>query len=428
MQVGGVTHTNRNDKTTVTFSMMLDEPSTAMSLDVNIVQSNPSPSIFYYSQYVINAVDPSPPSVPTSIPTTVPRDTPSPTITFAPTDRPTMSEMPTAAPTGLGDLFGIISRADLGVATLVVIAELETGLSDESQNFTLLAPSNAAIEELPDRIVEYWLENRLTVLPNLLLGHVFRGRATRENILTLNGTEVRFVNQVTQTVNVSTVGDISVSVGGGDFDGFARFVQTDLFASNGVIHVIDRFIGIPTILELVLQGGGTLATAFEISGLVDELSGWNGVTLFAPTSSAFLALDSEANARLVDAVLSDERWNVHARALLLAHVAPSVYFSVDLANEMTVNTWDGDAFTVSRVNETVTVAHGSAIGVATVLDEVVTTQGVVHTIDAVLIPGILTRTVFEVAMSETSTLATLVVAADFVDQLRSTFGVTSKWF
>lgn len=82
--VGGLTHTSRADKTTVSFLLEFTEASAGMALDLSIVQSNPSPSVFFYDQFLIIAVDSS-----TATPTS---------ITMAPTSAPTL--MPTGAPSG----------------------------------------------------------------------------------------------------------------------------------------------------------------------------------------------------------------------------------------------------------------------------------------------------------------------------------------
>ena len=377
--------------------MSLDEPSTGMALDVNVVQSNPSPSIFYYSQYIINAV-----AAPTSA--------------------------PTAAPTS-GPLFSIYETgvaANLTVAALAAAAGLDGALSDPNATLTLMAPVNEAFAALPPRVVQYLTDNAATVLTYILLGHVLPVEATADVVVSLDGMEVTFLNEVSQTISVSDEGTVSLTAGGDVFEGDAQVLTTDILASNGVVHLIDRILGIPTLLEILQEGGAALVTAFTTSGLAAEVENLGGLTLFAPTTAGFLTLSGEYP-QLAGAVLNNPGYVLHVQTLLLAHVAPAVVFSEDLVDGIMVTTMSGDNFTFG-INETVTISPGSDNGVATVIEplDVIITQGVVHTINALLIPSFLTRTVVDIAVAETSTLASLVVMADLAGTLATTFGLTGK--
>eukprot|EP00977_Amphora_coffeiformis_P003052 scaffold575_cov186-Amphora_coffeaeformis.AAC.19 len=394
--VAGVTHQNRVDKTSATFFMALDEPSTNMPLDLNVVEVNSDAdgSVFYYDQFLINAV--APPTEP-------------------PTSAPTMAPLVSIYETGVA--------ANLTVADLAASVGLDGALSDPNATLTLMAPVNEAFAALPPRIVQY-LMNNTAVLTGVLLGHVLPVEAPASFVVTLDGTDVTFLNGVSQTVSV-TDGAVSITAGGEFFDGSAQVVQTDIFASNGVIHLIDRILGLPTLLEVVQEGGAALVAAFTSSGLASTVETLNGVTLFAPTTTGFLTLSAQYP-ELAQAVLANSGWVLHVRALLLAHVAPVAVFSEDLEDDMMVTMVSGDNFTINIGNNVTTLSPGSVNGVATVVEpfDVLTTQGVVHTIDALLIPGFLGRTVVDIAVAETSTLASLVVRAGLDGTLATTFGLT----
>lgn len=410
-QVAGVTHTSRADKTSVTFLMSLDEPSQNMALDVNVVESNPNPSVFYYTQYLINAV-----AAPTGAPTSAPTSAPSGAPTVVPTVFPTMAPV---------SIYETGVAANFTVAALAAVAGLDGVLSDPNATLTLMAPTNEAFADLPGRIVNYLTSNVNTTLTFLLLGHVLPLVATAEVVVGLDGMEVTFLNNVSRTIEVSDDGVVSISCGCEGSESGARVVETDIMASNGVIHVIDRILGIPTLFEVVQTGGGALAGAFAASGLAERLRTLDGVTLFAPNTAGFQSL-AETYSQLAGAVLSgNPGFTLHIQTLLLAHVADTVVFSEDLEDGMNVTMLSNDTFTVS-INETVTIAPGSANGVATVVDpfDFITSQGSVHAIDAVLIPRFLQRTIVDIAVAETSTLASFVVAADLAETLSSTFGLT----
>lgn len=84
----------------------------------------------------------------------------------------------------------------------------------------------------------------------------------------------------------------------------ANVVETDIMASNGVIHVIDKVLTYPvqTIPELagVVPELAKLEEALTTEGLVPALSGAGPFTVFAPVNGAFDALPEELPAALSD--------------------------------------------------------------------------------------------------------------------------------
>ena len=63
--VGGVTHTDSNEKNRVTAMLQMDEPASDMIMDITVVIVNSGEtSEFYYSQLLMNAVDPAAPATP----------------------------------------------------------------------------------------------------------------------------------------------------------------------------------------------------------------------------------------------------------------------------------------------------------------------------------------------------------------------------
>ena len=78
-QVGGLTHTSRDEKTSVTANLFVESEIEGLSLDVTVVMSNiVTDSTYYYSNYVVNAVQAADPDAPviatptTSFPTGAP--------------------------------------------------------------------------------------------------------------------------------------------------------------------------------------------------------------------------------------------------------------------------------------------------------------------------------------------------------------------
>jgi transforming growth factor-beta-induced protein len=106
-------------------------------------------------------------------------------------------------------------------------------LSDPNASYTVFAPTNAAFDELAEGL-GVPIEDALAfpdILADILAYHVVEGTVPAETVLTLDGQEVLTVQgeSILVTIDGETVllnGDVTVSA-------------TDVFASNGVIHVID---------------------------------------------------------------------------------------------------------------------------------------------------------------------------------------------
>lgn len=117
----------------------------------------------------------------------------------------------------------------------------------------------------------------------------------------------------------------------------------------------------------------TLVAALTAAGLVDVLDGEGAFTVFAPTDDAFAALPEGTIEYLLD--------NIDILTQVLTyHVVSGEAFSTDLSNGQTLTTLQGDSLTVS-------IAGSVMINDATVvIPDVDASNGVIHVIDAVLVP------------------------------------------
>ena len=117
----------------------------------------------------------------------------------------------------------------------------------------------------------------------------------------------------------------------------------------------------------------TLAAALTAAGLVETLKGEGPFTVFAPTDEAFAALPEGT----VDALLADP---AALAAILTYHVVPGAVMSTDLTEGMT-------AATVNGAEVTITLEGGAKINGANIVQaDIATSNGVIHVIDAVILP------------------------------------------
>ena len=128
----------------------------------------------------------------------------------------------------------------------------------------------------------------------------------------------------------------------------------------------------------------TLVAAVRAAGLEDTLRGEGPFTVFAPTDEAFAALPPGT----VDALLKDPTGDL--AKILTYHVVPGAVLAADVVglNGQDVTTVEGASFEINVGDDgAVTLTDGAGNNVAVVATDVETTNGVIHVIDGVLLPG-----------------------------------------
>lgn len=231
--------------------------------------------------------------------------------------------------------------------------------------FTVFAPTNDAFADLPQGTLESLTNDQLQsiLLYHVIGAEVFAGDlAASQTVAAANGEEV-FITSSAGTVRIN---------------GNSVVTAADLSASNGVIHVIDSVI-LPDAFGNVVDNAAKryfLSTLVEVvtqQNLAGALQAEGPFTVFAPTNDAFNAI-----AEVLPTLTPEQVTNV-----LLYHVVPTRALSGDLQPTQEVPTLlDGQTLTVT-VNNGVVSVNGSATVTSADANG---TNGVIHVIDAVLIP------------------------------------------
>ena len=120
---------------------------------------------------------------------------------------------------------------------------------------------------------------------------------------------------------------------------------------------------------------GTLVAAVQAAGLVDTLKGEGPFTVFAPTDEAFAALPKGT----VESLLQPENKD-QLVSILTSHVVPGKVMSTDLSDGMTATTVQGSDVTIG------TTGGVTVNGANVVAADVAASNGVIHVIDAVILP------------------------------------------
>ena len=120
----------------------------------------------------------------------------------------------------------------------------------------------------------------------------------------------------------------------------------------------------------------TLVTAVKAADLVDVLSNAGPFTVFAPTNAAFDKLP----AGTVDGLLKPEK-KEELTDILQYHVSVGVYKTDALQDGQVIGQVNGGNITITKKDGKIIIN-----GVATIVASVPASNGIVHVIDAVLLP------------------------------------------
>ena len=280
----------------------------------------------------------------------------------------------------------------------VIAAELDDDLSGDGP-FTVFAPTDAAFAALPAGLIDELLMDPTGELAQILLYHVL-------------GAEVLSTDLSDGQMATTLQGkDITVTIDGSDvFINDAQVTVADIMASNGVVHVIDAVIlpPLPSVVEIIVESPDhmTLEAAVIAAELDDDLSGDGPFTVFAPTDAAFDALP----AGTVDELLMDPTGDL--AQILLYHVLGAEVLSTDLSDGQMATTLQGKDITVTIDGSDVFI-NDAQVTVA----DIMASNGVVHVIDAVLLPPLPTVVEIIVESPDHMTLEAAVIAAELDDDL-----------
>merc|ERR1740133_647338 len=276
------------------------------------------------------------------------------------------------------------SIVDLAVATpdhstlvtALKAADLVGTLSSKGP-FTVFAPTNEAFAALPAGVLANLLkpENKAQLV-DILTYHVASGDVHAKDLHDMEMIKTVEGKSVTARISGSSV-----------YINSAKVVTADVDASNGVVHIIDSVL-MPgdapkpagkTIVDLAVATPdlSTLVAALKAADLVDTLSGKGPFTVFAPTNEAFAALPAGVLANL----LKPEN-KAQLVDILTYHVASGDVQSKDLTDMEMIKTVEGKDVQARVSNKDILINSAKV----TAADNEAS-NGVVHIIDAVLMPG-----------------------------------------
>jgi uncharacterized surface protein with fasciclin (FAS1) repeats len=178
------------------------------------------------------------------------------------------------------------------------------------------------------------------------------------------------------------------TAGGVKINGISTVTKTDINATNGVIHKVDKVIGLPTVVTHAIANPNfsTLVSALtrsDMPNFAGILSGTTSApfTVFAPTNAAFASLLTELSLPNLAAIPTATLEN----ALKYHVVTGANVASTDIMNNMNVTTFQGGTFTITTTGGVkITDANSRIANV--VATDVQCSNGIIHVLDKVILP------------------------------------------
>lgn len=265
---------------------------------------------------------------------------------------------------------------------------------DGTTQLTVFAPTNAAFDTFFAGLGSGVNVNNVDVdvLRQVLLNHVVSGSVQSsqlstgyglKTLATYNGGTDRNLNMYVNTTSGVRLNGVSS----------VDLERANIIASNGVIHVVDAVIGLPTVVTFAAADPNfsALAGALTAQGLVPTLNSSTTpapFTVFAPTNNAFAALENDLPG-VVDSLTSEQ-----LTAVLTHHViAGGNVRSSDLTpnGTTTAPSLQGQNLNITLPGTNGNIANitdGSGRTMGIVAVDVQAANGVIHVLNNVLVPDL----------------------------------------
>jgi uncharacterized surface protein with fasciclin (FAS1) repeats len=286
----------------------------------------------------------------------------------------------------------IVQVAEAGGLSYLLAAATKAELADElsaasAAGLTVFAPTNAAFNTLATQLGLADGPALVAALPkealaSILSYHVLPARksaadlssggATQPTIYSFAGGPVALRLNTTSGVRITDAVLTDATV-----------TTANVAASNGVVHIVDKVLVPPGVLNVVQMAQAnpgafsSLVGAVVSANLATTLSGTGPFTVFAPTNAAFAAAPANLTTQELTTVLT---YHVLGSQVLSTAIPFGTPVATVAGQNITINA--GTAPVIATITDT-TAAPATITAV-----DVRASNGVIHVIDKVLIPSL----------------------------------------
>ncbi len=296
-------------------------------------------------------------------------------------------ESSTPAPTD-NSITGIASRnADLSI---LVKALTKAGLATTLQGtgpFTVFAPTNQAFIDagFSATVIDNLPESEIAGLKEILLNHVVSGAV--QSTALQNNSYIKTLAKGSASATNTLSMYVSTSAGV-KLNGVATVTTANVIASNGVVHIVDKVILLPTIATHAIANTNfstlvSLLARPDQPNYAEALSETAGspYTVFAPTNDAFTALNTE----LLPGGIAGVSANNITKVLQYHVVGGANVLSSTLTEGQVVTPLLAQTFTIQITGGAKIKDINNRISNIIAVD-VQCSNGVIHALDKVLLP------------------------------------------
>jgi uncharacterized surface protein with fasciclin (FAS1) repeats len=269
---------------------------------------------------------------------------------------------------------------DLSILVEAVVAADLAGTLSAPGPYTVFAPTNAAFAALLTElgVTKAQLLADKPLLTAVLQYHVLGAKVAKAQI------------PLGKAITPLAGGFFKIDMSGADIiitDGrnrTSRITATDIAASNALVQVVDKVI-LPANKNIVqtaqaLPDFSILVEAVVAADLAATLSGPGPFTVFAPTNAAFAALLTELGISKADLLANKPLLT----AVLTYHAIGARVLKADVVPGAQPNTVQGENFSISAA---LAITDKRARTSNIVATDVLTSNGVIHVIDRVILPA-----------------------------------------
>ncbi|OWF35135.1 transforming growth factor-beta-induced protein ig-h3-like [Mizuhopecten yessoensis] len=282
----------------------------------------------------------------------------------------------TSAPYGIlaiqGDVDNIVTLARALGATTFVSYLTTTGLNTTLAGqgpFTVFVPTNDAFENLSDDMKDNFNDTefaRTTLKYHITSGRHYKSEFQDEEILISQDKDLPIRINLYKGGTVLTASGCAVSL-------------TDINATNGVLHLVDRVMVMTPEFGSVSGLLSFPIFRFMYYGMIDGnmtglLSGHAPITVFAPNDAAFQKLPPDQFKKLY-------KNGTAIRRMMRNHIVRGTFFTAGMYNGEPLNTMEGQTLNVAMTNGNVTVNDAPLV-----IPDWTCSNGVAHVTATVFMP------------------------------------------
>ncbi|MEC4005340.1 fasciclin domain-containing protein [Flavobacterium sp. SUN052] len=273
-------------------------------------------------------------------------------------------------------------QSDLSILSIALDKTNLSATLGAQGTYTLFAPTDAAFNTF---LATNGFSD-INAVPTAILKEILLNHVIGQTINSVDLPSSGYIKTLaTGTVSTNTLSMYVNKSSGVVLNDNAKVTSANVLASNGIIHIVDAVIGLPTVTDHIIANPNLTSLVGVLTGtgqpdFIATFSSTGPFTVFAPINAAFTSLNSEISGGVAGVSASD------MTKILQYHVVSTNILSTDLMEGEVVSTLQApQSFTVllSTGPKLQDVNNRKSSIVTT---DIQCSNGVIHLLSKVLLP------------------------------------------